>query len=1072
VSEKLRISTFGGLLIQRDGEPVTGLASRKAEALLVYLACTGRPHSRESLATMFWDDRSQSRALGNLSVLLTSLRKHLAPYLIITRQTVAFNLESKYWIDVARVKGGLDAWKKSKNARKINTVENFELITGVLDSYDGNFLEGFYIRDSQGFEEWALMEREHWRWRVIEALDEVVTQQLVRGEYWEGIRAARRLLEMDPLRERTHRHLMVLLSRSGQRSGALTQFEVCRSILKDELGVQPSRKTKRLYDRIRAARRTSSSLLPTQGTPFLDRKGELAEVLTILANPDCRLLTILGPGGIGKSRLALRVGESLVDVYLNGVGFISLAAVSSPEFLISTIAENLGLQLRDQSGMLEQLVDYLRDKEILLILDNFEHLQGGINTLIKMMRQVPNLKLLVTSRERLNLREEWLFDLDGLHYPGEHLVMEDKTNFKGLDIESYAAVQLFLQGAHRIKPNFHIKGENGQNVARICQLLEGMPLGIELVSTWVRSLSCQEITRRIEGNLETLATTMQDMPKRHRSMLTVFDHSWKLLDSNEQRTFMKLSVFRGGFDRIAAEKVTGASTEILSKLVDKTLVRITPSKGGESEGRYEIQGLLRQYGARKLSLHPNEHARTRELHCIYYSNLLNRKESLLHGVDQKTALEEMGLEIENIRLAWQEACEHSHIEQINKSLSSLYRFYFVRAWFQEGQKAFERAVTALVGTGHKVASANQAVARTVGRLIVRKGIFYGQLSRYEEAETLLQEGLSIHRELDIPEEIAFSLDGLGQVYRMTSRYELARKALEESFSIYQEIGHRLGVADVLNHLCNLAYRTSDYAEAEQYLQETLSIRREFGDQQGIARCLLNLGTIVYRGGRYERAEQLARESLSVCESIGDHWGISACLNNLGNVAERLGKYVDAKELYEQSLEIKEDIGHRASIATSLYNLGKIAHHLGENEKSIQLYDNSIRIITEIGNQWSYANALQGLGIVLLAVGSSLEAEEKMLESLRIAQEIGVVVLQEAALVGMAEIFAHKGEIERAIELLALVSQRPSREKEIQDKAETLLASLNPQLSSSDYNNAFNRGGKLEFDMVVAEMLEG
>jgi tetratricopeptide (TPR) repeat protein len=661
--------------------------------------------------------------------------------------------------------------------------------------------------------------------------------------------------------------------------------------------------------------------------------------------------------------------------------------------------------------------------------------------------------------------EEWLFDLEGLLYPDKLIISDERLNIKAVEVESYAAVQLFLQGARRVKPKFHMKGKTSTNVVRICQLLEGMPLGIELVS------SCEEIAGRIEGNLETLATSMHDMPRRHRSMLTVFDHSWDLLEADEQCVFMKLSIFQGGFDRMAAEKVAGASVGILAKLVDKTLIRIAHSKNGEVVGRYEIHDLLRQYSARKLSLHPNENSRTRESHCKYFSNLLHRKESLLRGADQKAAMEEIGLEIENVRQAWQEACEHLWVEEIHKSLSSLYRFYFVRAWFLEGQEAFERAVKALVGEIGKVDFSNQAVARTVGMLIVRQGIFFGQLARYEEAEGLLQEGLSIHRELNVPVEIAFAHDGLGQVYRMTTRYELAGKASEESLSIYPEIDHRLGVADVLNHLCNLAYRLSDYVEAERYLQQTLEIRREFGDQQGIARCLLNLGTIVYRSGDYQRAEQLARESLSVCKSIGDRWGVAACLNNLGNVAERFGKYVDAQELYEGSLEIKEDIGHRSSIATSIYNLGKIAHHLGENEKSIQLYHQSLRIITEIGNQWSYSNALQGLGIVLLAAGSSVEAEEKMVESLRVAQEIGVVVLQEAGLVGMAEIFEFKGELERAVEILAMVKERPSREKEIQDKADSLLVTLKPQLSSEDCHNAFNRGGKLEFDRVVAELLD-
>ena len=330
MSDLLRISTFGGLLIQRGGELVTGLASRKAEALLVYLACTGRPHARESLATLLWDDRSQSRALGNLSVLLTSLRKHLAPYVTITRQTVAFNSDSDYWLDAAELERRLLAWREWKMEEIPASRASVSGLEEAAALYLGDFLTGFHIRDSRDFEEWALIERERLQRQVFEALEELVIFYLYSRNYKKGVERARRLLELDPLREGTHRRLMLLLARRGQRSAALVQYEACKRILAEDLGVEPARETRDLYMRIRPAARGPRHNLPPQTTPFVGRAAELTQIGARLANPDCRLLTIVGPGGIGKTRLAIQAAEGWVDDFLNGVCFVTLASVSVP----------------------------------------------------------------------------------------------------------------------------------------------------------------------------------------------------------------------------------------------------------------------------------------------------------------------------------------------------------------------------------------------------------------------------------------------------------------------------------------------------------------------------------------------------------------------------------------------------------------------------------------------------------------------------------------------------------------------------------------------------------------------
>ncbi len=478
----LDIRTFGGLTITHHGAPVTGLASRKAEALLVYLACIQRPHTREVLATLFWDERSQERALSNLSVLLTSLRHRLAPFLVITRQTVAFNLESDYWLDAAV----LGAQLKSPLRAQSSSHDSIARLEISLALYQGDFLAGFHLRACRDFEEWAVVERERLQRLAIEALETVVTFYLHTGNYPAGLAPAQRLLQLDPLREAAHHQVMLLLARSGQRSAALAQYEICRRRLAEELGVAPSPDLTVLYERLRTAQPSPPHNLSahTPLTPFVGREDELAQIAERLANPDCRLLTLVGPGGSGKTRLALSAATAHLNAFLHGIYVVPLAPVSSSDFLIPALAQALQFTFVGRAHPKMQLFDYLHEKEMLLVLDNFEHLRSGTDLLIELLRQAPEVKLLVTSRERLNLKAEWLLDIAGLEYPASPEIE---------NIEAYSATRLFTQTAQRVRADFQLSADTRASVAHICRLVEGMPLAIELAAAWMRSFSGEHI---------------------------------------------------------------------------------------------------------------------------------------------------------------------------------------------------------------------------------------------------------------------------------------------------------------------------------------------------------------------------------------------------------------------------------------------------------------------------------------------------------------------------------------------------------------------------------------------------
>ncbi|MGH8631367.1 MAG: ATP-binding protein, partial [Burkholderiales bacterium] len=358
--------------------------------------------------------------------------------------------------------------------------------------------------------------------------------------------------------------------------------------------------------------------LPTPPTPLIGRERELAEMARLLGDPQCRLLTLAGPGGIGKTRLAIEAADHQREAFADGAHFVSLAPIRSAEFIVPAIADAIGFAFYGAEDPKAQLLNYLSGKAPLLVLDNLEHLLEGVALLAEILERGPAVKLLATSRERLNLHGEWVLDIQGLPFPDEA---------GSAEVEGYSAVALFVQTARRAHVDFVLAAEERPAVARICRLVEGMPLGIELAAAWVRTLSCREIAQEIERNLadprqgmDFLAASMRDVPERHRSIRAAFDHSWNLLSAEEQQVMRQLSVFRGGFRREAAEQVAGATLPLLSALVDKSLLRRTEA------GRFDLHELVRQYAAAQLQADPQDEFVTCERFSHYYAVWLQRQE--------------------------------------------------------------------------------------------------------------------------------------------------------------------------------------------------------------------------------------------------------------------------------------------------------------------------------------------------------------------------------------------------------------------------------------------------------------
>jgi len=679
----VRLVLLGKPRLVVAGVPVENFVYSKTLALLAFLAATGRAHSRDALAGLLWGEMPDEYARANLRKVLSDLRRSLASHLIISRQTVALDRENGFGLDVEAFESELENLKPVSQHHLLSESE-IRWLRAATDLYGGDFMEGFYVHDAPAFEEWVLLQRERLQALQLSALYVLTKHYTARGAYAEGINQAARLLALAPWHEDFHRQMMLLLALSGQRSAALYQYETCRRILKKELDIEPAPDTVALYKQIQDGdvslpplRAVPPHNLLAQVTPFVGRGDELAAIRERLNDPQCRLLTLVGISGAGKTRLALQAASELLAGFPDGVYLVTLGSEDDLGSQVRCVAASLGLGLREGQDAREQLLAYLRDRQMLLLLDGAEHLCGRAEFLAEMLQHARNLKLLLTSLARLTLPGEWVLPVGGLALP---------ATADGRDIEGHAACQLFLTCARRGQPDFAVSSNNQAHIQRICQLVEGLPLAIELAASWVHVLTCEEIVHEIERNIDFLATSSMSVPERHRSLRAVFARCWAQLAAEEREVFSSLSVFRGGFRREAAEQVAGASLQILAALVDRCLVQ------KDSRGRYSIHQFLREYSAQKLAEDPERHRAIARRYQEFYSDFVVQRLAQLPGAGQPQVLDEMVAEMDNLQAASIWAHEAAGMAAGGPGLVSVAGARPRHSLSGEGDRLFDRAI--------------------------------------------------------------------------------------------------------------------------------------------------------------------------------------------------------------------------------------------------------------------------------------------------------------------------------------------------------------------------------------------
>ncbi|MFN8440336.1 MAG: tetratricopeptide repeat protein [Caldilineaceae bacterium] len=1030
---RLTLSFLGSPKIQLD-EVEVNIGRAKALALLAYLAVTQRPAARDSLLPLFWPDYDAKQASAYLRQTLWTLNKALGKnWITATTDTIELDFGNDLSVDVIEYQRHIriSEFEPGAAARQAEMLHAVKL-------YRGEFLAGFGLGDSPDFEQWQLLEAQSLHQTHAALLAKLVESLTEQQNYSQAIEFAVRWLALDALNEAAHRQLMKLYAWSGQAGMAVRQFQECTQLLNKELGVRPAEATIQLYSSITQNRLpppslnghsvnplvappphkaaidtsqplsppkieqapltrqlpTTSSTLPPSVTPFIGRQVELEQITALIIQPHSRLVTLIGSGGIGKTRLAIAVGEAHQKSFADGVFFVSLVDVSPADRLVTAIANALEFTLyRREEEPLQQLLTYLSNKQLLLILDNFEHLLDAASLVGTILNRTTGVKVLATSRERLNVEGEWLVEVPGLAYPRPNQPLGANEPL----LIDYSAVELFVRSAQRVNASFALDAQNQPAVVKICQLVEGMPLALELAATWMRLLSCEEIVSEIQQGIAILSTTQRNIPERHRSMVALFNYSWSLLNDIERKVVEQLAVFCGGFRRDAAQSIAGATLPILLSLSDKSLLR------REGNGRFGMHELLRQFAAEKLSIDNPVAATVHDRHAAYFMETLNSYAARLYGKQQKQILSEILADLENIREGWKWVVQHQQLNWIDAVLEPLATVFELYGWFHEGEKIFAEAVTQCQHRQNGLAP-NHRILQVEGKLMARLAFFSHRLGKYEQAKGQFLRSIELLAAEHAESEMIYCLNNLGDIARVEGNYEQAQRYLEQSI-----------------HLCK--------THGVTLLQ---------------GRALNILGIVCGTKGEYDLAKGHFNESLQICEAIEDQLGIAKALNNLGLLAYFAQDYTSAIYFCQRSLTINQDLGHHYDAALALSNLGMAAQKQKDYSKAIQMLRESSAILQQIGYELGVGLTLVSLSAALLEQGKSEEAGKHYLEVLHLGRKIRSTPLMLAGLAGVAALYASKGQVDEAVTLATLVQTHPACDDESRTKANEILQQVHTQ----------------------------
>ena len=1001
----LTITLFGPMQVRVAGSLLPPFRSRKALWALALLTLRpSRPVEREWLAATLWPDLEQSQAFANLRPVLSELRRALGEegtrLQSPDRQTLLLELSGAQ----------VDALAFDTAVKKASLSGNLPDMEKAVALYGGPLLEGCQ-------EEWVVQERASREQQCLQALQKLGEAALANGNYAAAVGSFQKAAGLDAWSDAARRGWMEALAKQGDRNAALQVYREFLNVLRSDPTAVPDEKTRALYERLRAEARQGTGTpvavkvevtatprvtgyLPHALTDLVGREDERLEVAQRLRRS--RLVTLTGMGGIGKTRLAMEVAKEVMEEYPDGVWLVALEALSDGKMVARQIAAVLGLKEVTGQSAVQSVIEHLRAKRRLLVLDNCEHLlEASAQVAAHLLGECGLLRILATSREALGIMGETVWSVPALAVPDcEHLPQGQATLLRVL--MGYESVQLFVERAQAVQKTFALSSSNASRVAGVCAQLEGIPLAIELAAARVQAMSIEQIATKLDTDLALLSGARHATSSRQQTLRAALDWSYDLLTEAERALLRRLSVFAGGCLLEAGEQVcAGAGIEewavldLLTSLVSKSLVLFEEREA--VEGRYRLLEMVRQYAAEALQA-SGEVAQIRSRHRDYFLKLAEEGETQLRGAAQKEWLSRLDREHENLRgaLAWCNL-DPGGVEDGLRLAVALWSFWDRRGHYSEGRTALMAALQregaeeltqlrakALNGAGvfasvmgdlsesKALHESSLALSRRLGDKsgcalpLVYLGIVAARHGEYPAARALYEESLTLWRELQDTWGIGWSLHQLGKVARETSDFATARHIFEEALKISRELGDKQGIAWSLNDLGEVAFHQGDYAAACTSYEESLTISRELGDKQSLAWSLYHLACALSEQGAYTRAALLIEESLTIFRELGNRMGLAWALRQQGSLAGTQGDYKVAQAACAESLALHRLLQNKVGIAWALYSLGKLAHAQGNFLHARSQYRESLPLHAELHKFKGIASCFDGLAEIAFA----------------------------------------------------------------------------------------------------------
>lgn len=961
----LAFNLLGQVALYKDGQPLTQFRSQKEPALLIYLAHTGKSHGRDAMAELLWSGRSAQQARSNLRTVLARLRKQVGDFLVVTRKSLALTSEGRQDVDSARLVPAL------ARIDQIDSAETAHALDTALQAYGGPFLAGFHLPDAPLFEAWMVATREQIHKQVIAAYHKLAQYAFTEDEVANGLVIARRWLHVDGLDEAAHTFLIRTLLKDGRVGEAVAHYDVCIALLHSELGIAPpaamtaliqdARRQTTFHQSPRTGQRHN---LPRMHDQFFGRVHVRQEIHTRLDQPWCRLVTIVGPGGAGKTRLALTVARERLQRYTDGAWQVELADIDPDdpdvaEAIAVEIATAMGLRLSGSARPVEQLLTYLQDKQQLLLLDNFApQLGGGVRLVLDLIQRCEAVQLIVTAREAMNLRAEWTIALNGLQYPNSDT-----------DESPSEAVELFM--SRRAQHQWQeLSADDLAAVRQICRLVEGMPLAIELAASLTDSASLREIADQLRRGFTNLTSSLRDAPPRHRSLQTVVEMSLRTLSPGLQLSLARLSVFRGGFTEIAAQRMPGADVHNLATLCAKSLVSYD-----ETAARYQLHPMVRDFAVAQLP--PDDLAP--QAHADYYLGLLAQHTEPLQKDRPQRSIAVLHPEIENIRYAWNTGLAQHQVVALYDALISLSTYYQLQGLALEGEAVMRTTVNAARTWGPM----GVPLAARAGLELAR---FQNRLGQPRDVIRILKASLDRAKQCEDPwgEGMAHVL--WGEALWRLGEYDAARNELNYAFQIAQALGdarltgwshHQLGIIDDIQ---------GRYEAADYHFQEACTMWRAIEDAHALSNSLNRIGLVHYHQVDLPAAQIALEEALALCNYTNNCHLQALLLNNLGMTALEQGNQDSAQEYLQRALALAIDDGNLTGRVEILVNLGRNYRSLGEIDLAIQCLEDGLQIAQTLGNRLLLAAAQLHLAGAVQEQQDWGRAEELYTQTLALAQQ--------------------------------------------------------------------------------------